>query len=252
MRKRLYEVLEIADFDDTISRFFDLFIISLIILNVLALIISTVPEVNARFRYIFDIFEVFSISIFTVEYIGRLYSCVENSGYSKPVSGRFRYMLRPMLLIDLMAILPFYLTVMGIDLRSLRAIRMVRIFRLLKLVRYVKAVENIGGALKDRRQEITVALSLIGFMVLVSATLMYYAEKDTQPDVFTSIPAAMWWAVATLTTVGYGDTYPVTGIGKFLGSLIAILGISAIAIPTAILSDAFKSMNNYKRSDEGD
>jgi voltage-gated potassium channel len=155
-------------------------------------------------------------------------------------------MFRPMILIDLMAILPFYLTILGLDLRSLRILRLFRILRILKLVRYVKALDRITIALRDRIREIIIAFSLISFMVLISATLMYYAEKNAQPDVFTSIPAAMWWSVATLTTVGYGDTYPVTAIGKILGSLIAIFGISAIAIPTAILSDAFNSINNKK------
>ena len=246
MRKRLYQVLETSKNEDSLSKFFDIFIIVLIILNVLALILSTIPRINSQFSTAFEVFEIFSILIFTVEYIGRIYSSVENPNYSKLVSGRIRYMFRPMILIDLMAILPFYLTILGLDFRSLRILRLFRILRILKLVRYVKALDRITIALRDRIREIIIAFSLISFMVLISATLMYYAEKNAQPDVFTSIPAAMWWAVATLTTVGYGDTYPVTAIGKILGSLIAIFGISAIAIPTAILSDAFNSINKKK------
>ena len=247
MRKRLYEILELAEDQDSASRTFDIFIISLILLNILALIFSTVPRIYSQFSLVFDYFELFSIAIFTAEYIARIYSCVEQPNYSKLVSGRIRYMFRPMLLIDLIAILPFYLAFLGMDLRSIRVLRVVRIFRLLKLVRYVKALDQIIKALRNKCEEITVAISLIGFMILISATLMYYAEYKAQPDVFSSIPASMWWAVATLTTVGYGDAYPVTGIGKFLGSLIAILGISAIAVPTAILSEAFNSVkDDYK------
>jgi voltage-gated potassium channel len=246
MRKRLYQVLEASKNEDSLSKFFDIFIIVLIILNVLALILSTIQRINSQFSTAFEVFEIFSILIFTVEYIGRIYSSVENPNYSKLVSGRIRYMFRPMILIDLMAILPFYLTILGLDFRSLRILRLFRILRILKLVRYVKALDRITIALRDRIREIIIAFSLISFMVLIAATLMYYAERNAQPDVFTSIPAAMWWAVATLTTVGYGDTYPVTAIGKILGSLIAIFGISAIAIPTAILSDAFNSINKKK------
>ncbi len=245
-RKRIYEILEVADNEDSTSKAFDFFIIALIILNIFALIISTVPGIYLKFSTALDFFEFFSIFIFTVEYIARIYSSVEHPKYSKIVSGRIRYMFRPMLFVDLLAILPFYLAVLGLDFRSLRVLRVIRIFRLLKLIRYVKALDRIRTALINKSNEIIVALSLIGFMVLISATLMYYAEKNAQPDVFTSIPASMWWAVATLTTVGYGDTYPVTAVGKILGSLIAIFGISAIAIPTAILSDAFNSINNKK------
>jgi voltage-gated potassium channel len=251
MRKEIYKILEIGEIDDLKSRAFDLFIIVLILLNVLALILSTVSSVNLEFSNYFYYFEIFSIAIFTLEYFARIYSSVENLNYSKMISGRFRYMFRPMLVIDLLSILPFYLTFLGLDLRSLRILRVAKIFRLLKLVRYVKALDRIINAVKDRSKEIVIALALISFMVLIAATLMYYAEKEAQPNVFTSIPAAMWWAVATLTTVGYGDTYPVTAVGKILGSLIAIFGISAIAIPTAILSDAFNSINNKNTEENG-
>ena len=251
MRKRIYEILEIADIGDSTSKAFDIFIITLIFLNILALILSTVPDINLEFSAFFDFFESISVAIFTLEYFARIYSSIENPNYSKIVSGRIRYMFRPMLLIDLISILPFYLSFLGVDLRSLRILRVIRILRLLKLIRYVKALDRIVNAVKDRSIEIVIALALISFLVLISATLMYYAEKEAQPDVFTSIPAAMWWAVATLTTVGYGDTYPVTSIGKILGSLIAVFGISAIAIPTAILSDAFNSINN-KETEENE
>ena len=156
------------------------------------------------------------------------------------ITGRARYMTRPMLIIDLLAILPFYLVFLDIDLRSLRAIRIIRLFRLAKLIRYVKALDDIGRTLKEKTPDIITALILIGILIFMSSTLIYYAERDAQPDVFTSIPASMWWAVSTLTTVGYGDIYPVTGAGKVLGSIVAILGISAFAIPTAILSSAFR------------
>ena len=134
----------------------------------------------------------------------------------------------------------FYLIFLDIDLRSLRAIRIIRLFRLAKLIRYVKALDDIGRTLKEKAPDILTALILIGILIFISSTLIYYAERDAQPDVFSSIPASMWWAVSTLTTVGYGDIYPVTGVGKLLGSIVAILGISAFAIPTAILSSAFR------------
>ena len=150
MRKRLYEVLEVAKPNDQLSRMFDVFIISLILLNVVMLVISTVPEIGLKYANAFEVFEALSVAIFTIEYIGRIYSCVENPGYSKMITGRARYMYRPLLLIDLLAILPFYLTALDVDLRSLRAIRMIRILRLFKLFRYVKALDNIGKAVREK------------------------------------------------------------------------------------------------------
>tara|TARA_B100000686_G_scaffold309457_1_gene351390 strand:- start:146 stop:898 length:753 start_codon:yes stop_codon:yes gene_type:complete len=249
MRKRLFQILEIAHHDDKVSHRFDVFIISLIILNIFALVLSTVPEINDKYKNVFEVFEVISVSIFTLEYLGRIYSCVEDNNYSDPILGRLRFIYKPIILIDLLAILPFYISALEIDLRVLRMLRFGKLFRLLKLFRYIKALDRISVAMIDRAQEISISLAMIGGLILASATLMYFAEHDAQPDVFRSIPAAMWWAVATLTTVGYGDAYPITAVGKFLGSIIAILGIAAIALPTAILSEAFSAIKKNDNLD---
>jgi len=144
-----------------------------------------------------------------------------------------------MQLIDALAIIPFYLSFLGIDARILRALRIMRIFRLLKLAKYVASLELITKVIKERACDLIISLTMVIILILISASLMYFSERDMQPEAFSSIPAAMWWAVATLTTVGYGDIYPITILGKFLASCISILGIAAFAIPTGILSSAF-------------
>ena len=167
IKKRLYEVLEVASPDDRESWAFDIFIIILIILNVIALTMSTVKSLDIKYKNYFDFFEIFSVVIFTAEYLGRIYTCVENNNYQRPINGRLRFMLRPMLIIDLLAILPFYLTFFNVDFRSFRAVRLFRLFRLVKLVRYVRSFENIGRAIKEKVPDIGVALTIILVLIFI-------------------------------------------------------------------------------------
>ncbi|MCE5278070.1 MAG: ion transporter [Planctomycetaceae bacterium] len=146
-------------------------------------------------------------------------------GYSRPVLGRLRAAASPMMLIDLLAILPFYLPFIDADLRFLRSLRLLRIFRLAKIARYSNALQTLGRVLGNHKVELAATGFVMLILLILSSTLMYYAENDAQPQAFSSVPASMWWAVATMTTVGYGDMCPVTPLGKVLGSFIAILGI---------------------------
>lgn len=177
--------------------------------------------------------------MFTVEYILRAWSSTFSESYRSPVTGRLRYMLTPLAVIDLLAIVPFYLPFLGVDLRSFRALRLFRIVRIFKLGRYSTAMQLTGRVIASRGPELITTLSILLVLMLLSASLMYYAEHDAQPDAFSSIPAAMWWAIATLSTVGYGDVYPLTPVGKLLASVIALLGIGMFALPTGILGAAF-------------
>jgi voltage-gated potassium channel len=164
---------------------------------------------------------------------------VENPRYHRPILGRLRYMLSPLAIIDLLAIVPFYLrvwlTVGRFDLRALRTVRLLWLFRIVKLTRYSRALNLIGRVIKDRRAELAVAVSAMVIVMVLSSVLLYYVEQPAQPEAFGTIPDAMWWAVMTLTTVGYGDVVPVTPIGRFLGGLVAMLGIAMFALPTSIL-----------------
>jgi voltage-gated potassium channel len=148
-------------------------------------------------------------------------------------------MATPMALIDLMAVLPAYLPMLGLDLRFVRALRLLRIFRAAKLARYISALRLFGDVIREKREELILTTCLFGLMLLITSCLMYFAEHEAQPEAFPSIPAAMWWAVVTLTTVGYGDVHPVTSLGRLLASFSAILGIGFFALPTAILGSGF-------------
>ena len=239
LKKRAYEILEVAHPGDRASRVFDIFILSLIAANVAALILESVESIRSKGPSLFQWFEAVSVAIFTLEYVLRVWSCTSSPEHAAPVKGRLRFMLTPLALIDLFAVLPFYLPFTGIDLRFIRAVRLVRLFRVMKVARYSNAVRTLGRVLKAKKEELAVTVFVLLLLLLFASTIMYHAEREAQPEHFGSIPASMWWAVATLTTVGYGDVYPVTSVGKAIASVIAILGIGMFALPTGILGAGF-------------
>jgi len=238
-RTRVWQVVEAARKGDHLSRGFDISILALIFLNVLAVIIGTVQSVEQRFGEILYQFEVFSVVIFTAEYAARVWSCVTDKRFASPWRGRLRFVFTPMALIDLLAIVPFYLPFTGLDLRFVRVMRLLRIVRIAKVGRYYSSLGHIRAVFRDKKEELVLTSFLMGVLLILSASVMYYCENSRQPEAFSSIPASIWWAVATLTTVGYGDIYPVTAVGKACASLIAILGIGMFALPTGILGAGF-------------
>jgi voltage-gated potassium channel len=156
-----------------------------------------------------------------------------------------------MAIIDLMATLPFYIPmIIPMDLRFVRALRLFRLFRFFKLARYSHSMKTIVNVVKSRKEDLLITLSMVIILLIFASSLLYYAEKDIQPDKFTSIPSSMWWGVATLTTVGYGDIFPVTPIGKVFSSIIAIIGIGLFALPTGILASAFSDEMQRQRDEE--
>ncbi len=239
IRKRIWEIVEVARPGDRASRVFDLTILSLIFLNVLATILGTVPEIHGRFGKVLDRFELLSVVVFTVEYITRLWSCRADERYDRIVVGRLRYATRGLLIIDLLAILPFYLPFVGIDLRSFRVLRLLRILRIVRIGRYYRSLHMIHRVVRAKREELVLTSAVMFLLLVVSASVLFYCEHEIQPESFSSIPATMWWAIATLTTVGYGDMYPVTVLGRLFASVIAVLGIGMFALPTGILGAAF-------------
>ncbi len=240
IKRRIYEILEVASPGDKSSRIFDIFIITLIFLNVVAVVLETVQSLSVQYKGFFRSFELFSVIIFTVEYIFRLWSCTVNPKYRNPILGRLRFMLTPLALIDLFAVLPFYLPmVIKLDLRFLRAVRLIRIFRLFKVGRYSESMKLFGRVLKAKKEQLLVTLFAVFILLTVASSLLFYVENEAQPESFSSIPSTMWWGVSALTTVGYGDMYPITPIGKLLGAIISLLGIGLFAMPTGILSAGF-------------
>jgi voltage-gated potassium channel len=235
LKQRVWAILNGSDSGGKSGRVFELGMLGLIALNVLALVLETVEGI---YRWAPDLFRgfVFSVVVFTVEYLLRLWSCAATEKYKRPVIGRLRFALTPLAIIDLLAILPFYLPMMDIDLRF---VRIVRLFRIAKVGRHSKALATFGRVATAKRGELTAICSILGILLILASGLMYYAENEAQPDKFSSIPAAMWWGIATLTTIGYGDIYPITGPGRLLAGFVAVLGIGMFALPTGILGAAF-------------
>ncbi|MBN1512733.1 MAG: ion transporter [Phycisphaerae bacterium] len=248
IRKRVREIVVVARPGDIASRAFDIAIVALILLNVTAMIAESVQRVYLRMPRFFTVFEYTSVAVFSVEYAMRLWSCVEETRYSRPVLGRLRFALTPLALVDLLAVLPFYLPFVNVDLRVLRVLRVMRIMRLAKLGRYSESLQTLGRVVAARKEQLLSTVFILLILLVISSCLMYYGEHEAQPQSFSSIPAAMWWAVATLTTVGYGDVCPITPIGKLMASVIAVLGIGMFALPTGILGAGFvEEINSRKR-----
>lgn len=237
LRKRVWEIVEIARPGDRPSRIFDLGIRALILLNVIAVVLETVPELDAIAHDYFAAFEAISVAVFSVEYVARVWSAVEDPAYGRsgPVFGRLRFAKTPLALVDLFAVLPSLLPMMGFDLRLLRGVRLFRLVRILKLTRYSGSLQTLGRVFRRARRQLVLTLSGVAFLLLVASAVMYYAEHAAQPEQFSSIPEAMWWGIVTLTTLGYGDVYPVTIMGRIMGGLFALSGILLVALPTAIL-----------------
>jgi len=248
IQKRVWDILDVAPEGDRVSHIESVFMFALILLNATVVVLGTVKEIDQEYGAELQAFEAFSVVIFTMEYVGRLWSCVVVEKYSQPIVGRLRFILRPESLIDLLSILPFYISVITFDLRVLRLLRLLRIFRLLKLARYSTALVLLGEAFRSRRAELGVTLTLMLIVLIIAASLMYFFEHETQPDKFTDIPTSMWWAVVTLTTIGYGDVFPVTPVGKLLGGLMAVIGVGFVALPTGIISVGFvEELQNFKK-----
>jgi len=238
-KNRIHLLLEGTWHEDRWGRALNLFLIVLIALNVLAVLLESVETLALRHAAAFQMFEIFSVAVFTVEYGLRLWTCTEDPRWrgARPLVARLRYAATPMAIFDLLAFLPFYLAmVVTIDLRFLRVFRLLRI---LKLTRYSPAAETLAAVVNNERRALFSALVLMLTLLTIASSLMYMIEKETQPEAFASIPAAMWWGMATLTTVGYGDVTPVTPLGKLLGGVIALLGIGMFALPAGILASGF-------------
>ena len=241
LKKTVYEIIEEAAPGNRASEIFDIFLISLIALNVIALILGTVEEINRIAPGAFNLFEVISVVIFTVEYLLRVWSCTENPKYAHPVRGRLRYMASPLALIDMLAVLPiyvvFFVNLRGLDLRFLRVVRLLA--RIVRLSRYFSSLRTLGRVLHTKRGDLAAVVSVLFLLLVMTSSLMFFAEHQAQPEEFASIPRAMWWSIITLTTVGYGDVFPVTAAGRLLAGMIAIVGIGLFALPAGILGSGF-------------
>ena len=222
-----------------ISTVVNSFIMLLIVVNVVAIILESVSDYQLAFGPWFWYLELFSITMFTVEYLTRFWVCVENPGYGDGWRGRLRYMVSPMALVDLIAILPFYLSMfVSVDTRMLRILRLLRVF---KLSRHFAVLGVLGTVMRNESKTLISAIFVMMILVVLSASGIYVVERHAQPEAFGSIPSAMWWATVTLTTVGYGDVVPMTIAGRLLGVFITVLGVGMAALPAGIIASGFTS-----------
>ena len=221
--------------------YFDICIQLLVLISVVSFTVETMPNLSPEQLAFLNYVELFVISVFSAEYVVRVW-------VARP---RISFIFSFYGLIDLIAILPFYLA-LGFDLRPLRAIRFLRLFRIFKLVRYSQALSRLGIALKLAKEELLLFLAMSLVVVYLAAVGIYYFEQSAQPEAFASVPHAMWWAVATLTTVGYGDLYPVTAGGKIFTFIILIVGLGLVAVPAGIVASALaKARDMSSESDSG-
>jgi voltage-gated potassium channel len=240
MKKRIYNLVEKGAHGSKINLIFDYFIVALIILNVIAVALDTLTGVNAGLLQFLRIFEIFSIIIFTIEFLMRVYV----SDITHPARNKFfsacKFIFSPYGLIDILAILPFYIPfIIKVDLRFLRVLRLVRFFRIFKISRYNSTLKLFWDVFREKKAEIQMTFFIATLLILVSAFTMYHVENPVQPDKFTNIFKSLWWTVATLTSIGNQDIAPITVLGKIISGLMSVMGIGLIALPTGIISAGF-------------
>lgn len=240
IKSRIFNLVDKGSHGSRVDLVFDYSIMTLILLNILAIILESIAPIGQQYVNTFRIFEIVSVVVFSIEYLMRLYV----SDLTHPAKSRIQSLLKFILsgygLIDLLAILPFYLPfVFKFDLRFIRALRLLRFFRILKMNRYNKSLRLIGDVFREKKTELVITGFVAFIVLLVASILMYYIEGSVQPDKFPNIVASFWWAIATLTTVGYGDVVPVTAIGKIVSGSIAVMGIGLVALPAGLISVGF-------------
>ena len=249
-KKRTFEILEKSQKGDILSTIFDYFIVILISLNVASVFLETF-ELSVYLNNFLRKFEIFSIIIFTIEYILRLWTSTLLYPDKNSFVARVKYVFSFMAIIDLLSILPFYLPFFfNVDLRVLRALRLVRLLRIFKANRYTHAIQKVLFVIKNKSTDLISSIFVIFILMLISSVLMYSVESPVQPEVFKNGFSGLWWAVATFTTVGYGDIYPITSVGRFLSAIIALLGIGLVAVPTGIVTSGFMEASSKEEDDD--
>ncbi|WP_298063014.1 ion transporter, partial [uncultured Acinetobacter sp.] len=244
LRRFVYDNLHNDDYKSKVSNCINYLLIILIVGNVAAVLLESINEIYKLYKPYFDLFENISIVIFSGEYLLRFWSVIEEDREEAAWKQRIRWMKSGGAIVDLMAILPAYLNFfVHIDLRFLRVLRLVR---LLKLTRYFVSLQILLRVIQREKGSFQAVIFILVIMIVMSASAIYVVENKAQPEAFSSIPQAMWWAVVTLTTVGYGDVTPVTNLGRLLGAFITILGVGIAALPAGILASGLANELNQR------
>ena len=243
LRKTVFLILE-REHHSGLSEFVHYFLMALIMMTVIAVILESDPILFETHKTAFKVLEIFSLIIFTIEYILRVWSSAEVKKY-KSIKGRFKYMLTPMAIIDLLAVLPVWFGLFVYrDFMILRGLRLIRVF---KLTRYSRSMNLLMSVMKKESANLFSAFFVLSILIIIAATGMHLVEADNQPEQFGTIPRAIWWATVTLTTVGYGDVVPITAAGKTFGWVILMSGIGMAALPAGIMAAGFTKEINRRR-----
>ena len=239
-KQRLYEIIEKDSSDSIANKIFNYSLVGLILLNVLVLICETIPEVNNHYFHYFHYFDFISVIIFTIEYIARIYISALTHPASSKIKSAYKYIFSGYGIIDLISVLPFFIPfIIHTDLRFVKILRLTRFLRLLKIGRHNNSLNLIWRVVAEKKSELFITGFITVLILFVASFMIYFAESEAQPDKFPNILHGFWWAIATLTTVGYGDVYPITPIGKVISGVIAVLGIGLVALPTGLVSAGF-------------
>lgn len=251
-RRRAHELLHGEHTGDRASRLVNYVIVALILATVAAFLLETMQPVRARAGAWLHRVELFAVAVFSVEYVGRLWTAPEDERFGDGWRARLRWMVSPLAIVDLLAILPVYLgSLVTVDLFLLRLLRLFRILRLAKIARYSRSLRTMTRVVRRKRQELLMGFFTLAILLVLAAWGMWLVEREVQPQAFASVPGTLWWAVITITTVGYGDVVPVTGLGKALAGVIAVVGLGFIALPSGILASGFvEELTEQQRAEE--
>lgn len=249
IKKRTFEIIEKAEKGDIVSHLFDIFIMLLIVINILSVFVETF-SISDELRNLLYKIEVFSVVVFSIEYLLRLWTANYLYEDLPPVLARIRYFFSFMALVDLFAILPFYIPfIIKVDLRILRILRLIRLLRVVKANRYTKSLHKVIDVIREKASELISAVFILLLLMIVSSVLIYYFEAPAQPDVYINALSGVWWSVSIFTSVWLGDIYPITTAGRILCAIMAVLGVAIIAVPTGIISSGFVE-NTDEENDE--
>ena len=251
-KKRVYEIVAEPPPGDKVGETVNLAILVLIGVNVFVGIFETISALERQYSAFFYWFEFVSVVIFTVEYVLRIWSCNAVEKYKGFIKGRIKLALTPMALVDFVAIAPFYLALLltAVDLRFVRVLRLFRLFRLFRAGKLADSFGTLVMVVRSKKEELGISLLVLMLILVLSSSMMFLVEHNEPDTLFTSVPATMWWGMMTITTIGYGDMYPVTTLGRILGSIVGFMGICVFALPVGILGSGFNEVVEQKREAE--
>lgn len=232
LRAQVFAILHARDAGNRLTRWVNYVLTLLILANAAAITVETLPGLTSAHRAALRWFETVSTGIFIVEYLARLWTCVEQHHLSDPVRGRLRWMRQPLALLDLVAIVTYWTPW---DMRFLRVLRLARLLTVFHLYEFEAALDRLGVSLARRKELLWVSVALMIVFVYLASSVLFQIEHARQPEVFSSVPAAFWWATVTFNTIGYGDMVPLTSLGRLFAALVSVFGVGVFALPTAIV-----------------